>query len=152
MSRPSAPIRPAPPKGVGGCGKDCVVEHVFPITCKFLPGDDPRGDGMTATALGGHDRAIARADTQSDPKIDRRDIQTAQRLDKTKAGFLVRCQDVTGYGTTTGGGEPDCLGFGNEIPDSQDEAVLADQNTAAGALGAEPSGGESVLWDRRPQA
>src|SRR6516164_4472777 len=140
------------PKGVGGCGKDRVVEHVFPIAGKFLTGDDPRRDGVTATALGGHDRAIAGADAYSDPEIDRRNVQFAQGLDETEAGLLVVGEDMTRYGTATGGGEPDRLGLGDEIADGQDEAVLADQYTAAGAFGAERPGREGVLRNRRPQA
>src|SRR5215472_10505797 len=98
------------PKRVSGCSKDRVVEHVFPITGKFLASDDPRGDSMTSAALGGHDGAISSADAQPDPEIDRLDVQSPQRLNETEAGLVVGGEHVPRYSTAAGGGEPDRLG------------------------------------------
>jgi hypothetical protein len=61
-------------------------------------------------------------------------------------------EDMPWDGAAARRGEPDRLGFGDEVADRQNQPVLADQNTAAGALPAERAGGESVLRDRRPQA
>ncbi len=107
----------ATPKGVGGRGKDRAIEHIFPIPRKFLPGDNPRRDRMAPAAFGGHDRAIARSDAQPDAEIDRRRVQSPQRLNETKAGFLVVGKDVTGNSTALCRSEPDRLGFGNQVAD-----------------------------------
>ncbi len=142
----------AAPKGVGGCSKDRAIEHVFPIAGKFLPGDHPRGDRMAPPAFGGHDRAITRADPQPDAKINRRRVQAPQRLDQTKAGFLIVGKHMTRNSAALGGSEPDRLRFRDQIANGQNKAIPTDQNTAARAFGAERPGGECVLRDHRPQA
>src|SRR5437763_2427177 len=51
------------------------------------------------------------------------------------------------HGAADTRGQPDRLRLGDQIADRQDQAVFADQDTAAGTLGAQGSGGKGVLRD-----
>ena len=137
---------------MGGCSKDRAIEHVFPIACEFLPGDNPRGDRMAPPAFGGHDRAITCADAQPDAEIDRWGVQSPQGLDETEAGFLIVGKHMAGNSATLRGSKPDRLRLGNQIADCQNQTIPTDQDPAARAFGAERPGGERVLGDHRPQA
>src|SRR5580704_13841236 len=56
------------------------------------------------------------------------------------------------YGAAAFRGEPHRLGFGDQIADRQHQSILADQDPAAGAFGAERPGGEGILRHGRAQA
>jgi hypothetical protein len=141
----------AAPKGVGRCGEDRTIERVLPIARKFLPGDNPSGNRMAPPPFGGHNGAITRADAQPDAEIDGRRVQSPQRLDETKSGFLVGGKDVPGNSAALHRSQPDRLRFRNQIADCQNEAILTNQDAAPRALGAKSPGGERVLRDGRPQ-
>ncbi len=78
---------------------------------------------MAPAALGGHDGMVAGADAHTDTEFERRDIQSAERLDEPEAGLLVIGEDVAGHRAAIGRGEPDRLGFGDQIADGQDKTV-----------------------------
>ena len=58
---------------------------------------------------------------------------------------------MPGNGAAAGRGQPDRLGFGDQIANRQHQPVMPDQHAAAGAFGAKRAGGESILGDPRPQ-
>ena len=107
---------------------------------------------MAPASFGGHNGAVASADPHPDAEIDRRRLQPSERLHETKAGFLVIGEDMPLHGAAALRGEPHRLSLGDQIADRQHQAILADQNPAAGAFGAECPGGKGVLRDGRAEA
>ena len=81
--------------------------------------------------------------------IDR--IRRNERL-AGKLNLLGRELETAQHGAPARRGQPHGLGFGHQIADRQHEAVLADQHTTAGALGAECPGRECILRDGRAQS
>ncbi len=80
---------------------------------EFLAGDDGGGDGVTPTAFGRDDGAVAGPDPHLAPHFDRRHGETPERLHETEAGFLVVTQHMPRHRAADAGGEPQRLGLGN---------------------------------------
>src|SRR5437764_9036073 len=114
---------------------------------EFLTGNDRRRDRVTPPALGRHDDAVASPDPRFGAKLHRRHRKPPERLDQTESGLLVIGQHMPRDSPADARGEPDGLGLGDQIADRQDEAVLADQDAAAGPLGTQGPGGKSVFRD-----
>ena len=143
--------RGAAPERVRRRGEDGAVEQVFPMAGEFLAGDDGRGNRVPAAALGGDDRLVAGADPPAAADLDRRHRQAPERLHQPEPGLLVVAEHRRRHRAADAGGQPDRLGLGDQITDGQHQPVAADQDGAAGALGAERPGGERVLRNRRLQ-
>ena len=140
------------PKRMRRCRKDRPVEDIFPIAGEFLARHNPRRDRVATPALGRHNGAIPGADPHADAQFQRLDIQLAECLDQPKPGFLIVGKNVSGHRATASRGQPNGLGFGDQVADRQDEAIAADQDPAPGALGAKRGRGKSVIRNRCPKA
>ena len=122
------------------------VEQIFPIAGEFVLGDNPRFDELAPSARGNHDR-IADVRILRSPQRNRRQSQPVERLRETQAGFLVDRKRMGGNQSSAGGGQPNRLGFSDEVADRQNEAVIVDRDAAAGAFDAENRRREGVLGD-----
>ena len=58
---------------------------------------------------------------------------------------------MTGDGGTAVGRKPDRFSFGDQVTDRQREAIIADDDTVAGALGAEDRRRERVVGNIRTE-
>jgi hypothetical protein len=139
--------RGAAPERVGRRGEDRVIEHILPVTGEFLTGNDRRCYRVTPPALGRHDDAVAGADPRFGAKLRRRHRKSPERLDQTESGLLVIGQHMPRDSPANARCEPDRLGLSDQITDRQDQAVLADQDAAAGPLSTQCPGRKSVLRD-----
>src|SRR5258705_11987036 len=81
----------------------------------------------------------------------RRYAETAERLNESESCRLVVRKRVTRDRQAAIGRQPDAAGFGNEIADGEDEAVVADDDTVASALRAEDRSSEGIFGDFRAQ-
>ncbi len=64
----------------------------------------------------------------------------AERLHQAEAGLLVVAEHMTGRDAAVAEGQPDLLGLGDQIADRENDAVVADEDAVAGALGTERLG------------
>src|SRR6516225_10128537 len=137
----------AAPVGVGRGGEDRLVEHIFPIAGEFLPGRDARRDRMMASAGSPDHDALANSRFSRRPDRERRKLDSRQRLDQPKTGLLVVAEHVARRWAAVAESKPNLLGFGNQITDREYNAVFADEDAIARALGAECLGREGVAWN-----
>ena len=72
-------------------------------------------------------------------------VEPTERLYQAKATFLIVGQHTAGDRDPVIAGDPNGLGFGDQIPDGQDQAVGVDQHPAAGPFGTEDGCRESVF-------
>ena len=61
--------------------------------------------------------------------------------------FLYWQNRVTGQRRAIRQGDPDRIGLGDQVTDGENQTVLADNDTAAGAFGAQHLGGVAVIGD-----
>ena len=145
ISLPSASIAPgAAPELMGGRGEDRLVEKIFPIAGEFLLADNHRAHRFCPGA-GGDRHRIAELGLARAAELERRAIQVAERLDEAEAGLRIDGKRVSRGDPAFSVGEPDMLGLGDQIPDRQHKAALADDDAAAGALLAQRLSGEGVF-------
>ena len=98
----------------------------------------PGRDHDDALTHGRRGRCAARQHRRADPP---------ERLHQPETGRDVVRERVPGHYRAIVGRDPDRVGFGDQITDGQDEPIVADDDTAAAALGAEDRRGECVLGD-----
>ena len=136
--------RGAAPVRMRGRGEDRLVEHVFPVAGEFLLGDDAGRDRvMPAAGAADHD-ALADRGRGRLADLERRHVELGERLHQSESGFLVIAQHVTRHRAAVVECDPDRIRLGDQITDRQDEAVAANEDAIAGALGAERFRGEGV--------
>ena len=99
---------------------------------------------MVLAAAGREDNLIADLQTVGIAHFKHRQVQLAQCLDQTETGFLVERQGMARHRLSVVGRNPDRLGFGHQIADRGDQAVLPDHHAAAGPLGAQGIRGKGV--------
>jgi hypothetical protein len=116
---------------------------------KFLLADD--GGTYEAAGAVGQDGGIAQLDAARIAELELGQLERAERLDETEAGHLVVGKHVGGDDPAIVGRQPDFLGLGDEVADGQHQAVVADDDAAAFADGAQRRGGEGVVRDVRAQ-
>ena len=75
-----------------------LVEHIFPIAGKFLPGDQSRLHRPRQPAACGHDHLIAHAETGRVPKFQPRHAEFAQGEHQPEACRLIIGQRVARHG------------------------------------------------------
>ena len=133
-------------------GEDRLVEHVFPVAGEFLLGDDARGDRALPPAGAADHDALADRRGARLADLERRHVELGQRLHQTEAGLLVVAEHMAGHRAAVVEREPDRLGLGDQIADGQNEAVAANEDAVAGALGAERLRREGVGRNDRAHA
>ena len=132
-------------------GEDRLVEHVFPIAGEFLLADDARRDRALASARARDHDLLVERDHGGVAERQGRQIELRERLHQPEAGRLVVAEHVARHHAAVIEMQPDRLGLGDQVPDGEHHAVLADQHAVAGALGAERLGRERVARDDRMQ-
>ena len=99
---------------------------------------------MTTFSPTRHDAAL--------PRSIGRHAELAERLHQAEAGGLVVGERKAADHDALVGGEPDRARLGDEVADGEHQAVVADDDAVAGALGAEDLRGERVLRESRRAA
>src|SRR6266540_31361 len=97
---------------------------------------------MRAAAVAGHYDVLADAARACRAALERLDAELAERMHEAEARRLVIGERKAAGDHSLVGGEPDRARLGDEIADRENQSVLAADDTAAGALGAEDLRGE----------
>ena len=139
--------RPAAPERVGRGNEDRIVQHVFPIARELLATDDPGLDRVVTASGRGEDRFMSRFEPVGIAKLKDRDVDLPKRLDQPEPRLLIVGKRMTGNGAAVVRCHPDRLGFSDEITDRRNQAVIADEHTAAATLGAKQRSSEGVGRD-----
>ena len=129
-----------------GGGEDRVFQQVFPIAREFLTRHHLRGDRPGLSAGTADDHFRARFQLCGIAHQHGGHTKGSQRLNKPETGGIVIGQRVPGHRAPIGGGQPDLIGFRDQIADSQHKPVIADHDTLTQALGAQRLRRESVGW------
>ncbi len=130
-----------------GGGEDRLIEHVFPIASELLLGHD-FGQHLVATTV--DDRAdIAPPGGIRAAEAQGRQVEVTKGLHQPKTGLLVVSDHMRRDYPLIMSGQPDFFGFGDEIADGEDQAIIVDHRTTAFADGAERCGGERRIGDMR---
>ena len=127
-------------------GKDRFVEDVFPIAGEFLFGDDAGRDRALPPAEAADHHALADRGIGGLADVERGHVELGERLHQAKPGLLIVAEHMARHRTAVTERNPDRLRFGNQIADGQHQAVVANEDAVAGALGAERLRGECVRW------
>ena len=141
--------RGAAPLRMRRCGKERLVEHVFPVAGKFVFPDHPCLERVGAAAVADHECRVADLDVGCETALKVRRIQLAQGLDQAEPGRLVIGKRVAGHDGAAIGGEPDLRRLVDEVADGEHETVLADHRAITATLGAERGGGVSIVRNFR---
>jgi hypothetical protein len=116
---------------------------------EFLPGHDVRLD-IAAGPVSKHD-VVADLGLGRVTELQRRQVEGAQRLHKAESGFLVVGKRVARNHAPVMACQPDLLGLGDQVADSQHQPVFADDDAAALPEIAERARSKGILWDGRAQ-
>src|SRR6185436_19806985 len=143
--RRSAPLR------VRRRGEHRFVEHVLPVAGELALGEYARLERARPPAVAGDDDVAADLHRRHAAAHERRDAELAERLHQAEAGGLVVGEREAADHRALVGGHPDRARLGDQVADGEDEAVLADDDAVADALGAEQRRGERVVGHDRAQ-
>jgi hypothetical protein len=77
--------------------------------------------------------------------------QGFERLHQSETALIIVSKDMCLDDPTLVGGQPDLLGFGNQIPDSDDKAVIPDDHTLSCPLRTERLSGERIVGNPCPK-
>src|SRR5262249_35273588 len=117
--------RGAAPEGVGRRRIERVGKDVFPITGEFLARDDAGGDRMRPAARAGEDHPRTEFSGGGVAEGERWNVQFAEGLDQTEAGFLIVAEHRSADDAALAGREPDSLRLGDQVADGEDDAAVA---------------------------
>ena len=106
---------------------------------------------MRGAAVAGHDHVLAHAAGTGAAALERAHAQLGERLHQSEAGGLVVGERKATRHRALVGSDPDGAGLGDEIADREHQAVIADDDAVAGALGAEDLRGEGIVGYFGPQ-
>ena len=101
--------------------------------------------------MGDDNRFVAHLRARRRAARKRRCTEPAQGLHQTESADSVVRQGVARQDGTVVGRQPDRLRLGDQIADREHQAVVADDDCAAGSFGTENRCGERVLGDFRTQ-
>ena len=132
---------------MGWRGEQGLIEHVFPVAGEFALGDDFRLERVRAAAVADDDDFGAGSDGGGRAPLKRSHAERTERQYQAKTGALVVGERVPLHYGAAVRGEPNRLGFGNEVADCQDQAVFPYHHAIAGAFGSQNRGGERVFRD-----
>src|SRR6476661_1178668 len=113
--------RGAAPVGMRGISEDRLIQHIFPIAGKFLPGCDAAGERACAAAGATDNHAFADVCRFRKPDLERRQIDFSERLHKTEAGLLIQTERMPLYHVTVAEMQPHRFGLGDEIANREHE-------------------------------
>ena len=148
ISLPSgADQRRAAPERMRGRGEDRLVEMIFPVAGEFLLGDDAGPHRLLRPPPPpAHDHGFADLGRSSASELERR--QSSSPIACTSAKPVSRRSRSDGPARRARcRRQPDVLRLGDEIADRQHQAVVGNDDAAAGPLRAEYGGGEGVFGD-----
>src|SRR5262245_39770542 len=111
--------------------EDRFVEHIFPVTGEFLPRRDARRDGAMSSAGAADHDALTDLHFARPPERQRRELDVRERLHEAEARLLVIAEHMSRRRLTVAEGEPDLLGFGDQVSDGEDDATLTDDDAIA---------------------
>src|ERR1700687_1437963 len=113
------------PFGVSRPGEQRFVEHILPVACELALVDDLRLERVRVAAVTDHDYVVFGLDQSGRSWQQRLDAETAERLHQAEAAGEVLCQRIALHHGAVVGGKPDGFGFGDQIADGKNEAVVA---------------------------
>jgi hypothetical protein len=131
--------------------EDRFLEHIFPITRKFLLRSDAPGKRARAATGSANDNPLANVGAARRTGLERGQIDLAKRLYQAKSGFLVKTERVPLHNSSIAEMQPNRFSLGDQIANGENEPVI-DQHTIASALDTEGIGGKGIGWDNRMQA
>ncbi len=152
-SRPSSSTqRGAAPFRMRRRGEQRLVEQVFPVAGELAAWRRPR---PSARARGRRGRSRTTSSPTSTPRAEprasgARPARRAAAPARSRSRSRRRADARPPRGRR--GGEPDRLGLGDQVADGEDEAVVADDDAVAGALGTEDRRGEGIFRNARLQS
>jgi hypothetical protein len=147
--RAAAPVdeRRAAPRRMQRRGEQRLVEQVFPVAGELVLRDQPRRQRVMPPAVRDRVDGVAGRQRVRASTRDRRDAEVPERLHEPEARDEVDRDRVRVDGAAVARRQLDVGRLGHEVPDRHREPVLADDDGAAGAIGAEDRRGERVGRD-----
>src|SRR6185295_17527955 len=130
---------------------DRLVEHVLPVAGELALSEHRGAQRARPTAVARDHHVLADAAGARGASRERPYAELGEGLHQPEAGGLIVAERKRRHHDALVGGEPDGARLGDEVADGEDEAVVADHDAVADALGAEDLRGERVLRDLRAQ-
>ena len=137
--------RRAAPLGMSRRGEQGFVEHILPVARELPLVDDPRLERVRVAAVANDDYVVFGLDQSGRSLHERLDAETAERLHQAEAAGEVVCQRIALHHGAVVGGKPDGFGFGDQIADGKDEAVVANDDAVSGPLGTQDRRSECIF-------
>ena len=132
-------------------GEQRLVEHVFPVAGEFALGDHLRLERVRASAMADDEDIVVDRDRRGAAAFEIGRGELAQRQHQAESGREIVGKRMAGDRRPAIRREPYRFGFGDQIADSQRQAVFADHHAVAAALGAENRRGERIVGNHGPE-
>ena len=147
--------RGAAPLRMRRCREERGVEQIFPESGELPLGENGGLERMRASAVADDVDVVVLRHRRRGTAFDHRHIEPAERQDEAEARGEIVGERVALHDRAVASREPDRRGLGDEVADREDEAVVANHDAVARAIGAEYRRGERVVRNfgakRRPR-
>src|SRR3954468_20392026 len=130
---------------------DRLVEHVLPVAGELTLREHRGAQRARPAAVTRDHHVLADAAGAGAAARERPHAELGEGLHQSEPGGLIVAERKRRHHHALVRGEPDGACLGDEVADGQDEAVVADYDAVADALGAEDLRGERVLRNLRAQ-
>src|ERR1700751_955499 len=117
--------------------EDRVLQKIFPVAGKLAPGNDLCIQCVVQAAVTNHRHAVAYCGVGGGAAFHDGRIEATQWQYEPEPRHLVVSQSVPRNDGALVGGQPDRIGFGDQVPDGEHQSIATNYNAMAYSLGAE---------------